>query len=84
MLLGCFLYNTNPPCNEIVGGSGMDPLGLPTLHWIIQAVIDRKQLKTSRRHMGPIFSSILMSRAKSRRWTKNKVDLRFLNELINC
>ena len=84
MLPGCFLYDTNPPCNEIIGVSGIDPLGLLTPHWIIQAVIDRKQLKTSRKHMGPIFSSILMSRAKSRRWTKNKVDLLFLNELINC
>ena len=42
------------------------------------------QLKISRRHMGPIFSSDLRSEAK-RRWTKSKIDFCFLimHELTN-
>ena len=80
-LKGCSPPHTNEPVQfwigfglVLIGGSGLNPLGLLTPHWIIQQVIDRN---ASRRHMGPIYSSDLRSRAK-RRWTKSKIDFCFL------
>ena len=80
-LKGCRPPHTNEPVQfwigfglVLIGGSGLNPLGLLTPHWIIQQVIDRT---ASRRHMGPIYSSDLRSRAK-RRCTKSKIDFCFL------
>ena len=80
-LKGCSPPHTNEPVQfwigfglVLIGGSGLNPLGLLTPHWIIQQVIDRN---ASRRHMGPIYSSDVRSRAK-RRWTKSKIDFCFL------
>ena len=53
-------------------------LGLLSPHWIIQLVIDRNAIEISRRHMDPILSSDLRSRAKRRSWTKCKIDFCFL------
>ena len=84
-LKGCRPPHTNEPVQfwigfglVLIGGSGLNPLGLLTPHWIIQQVIDRN---ASRRHMGPIYSSDLRSRAK-RRWTKSKI-LFSMHELTN-
>ena len=78
-LKGCRPPHTNEPVQfwigfgmVLIGGSGLNPLGLLTPHWIIQLVIDRNAIEISRRHMGPIFSSDLRSRAK-RRWTKSQI-----------
>ena len=80
-LKGCSPPHTNEPVQfwigfglVLIGGSGLNPLGLLTPHWIIQQVIDRN---ASKRHMGPIYSSDLRSRA-IRRWTKSKIDFCFL------
>ena len=80
-LKGCSPPHTNEPVQfwigfglVLIGGSGLNPLGLLTPYWIIQQVIDRN---ASRRHMGPIYSSDVRSRAK-RRWTKSKIDFCFL------
>ena len=58
-LKGCSPPHTNEPVQfwigfglVLIGGSGLNPLGLLTPHWIIQQVIDRN---ASRRHMGPIY-----------------------------
>ena len=83
-LKGCRPPHTNEPVQfwigfgmVLIGGSGLNPLGLLTPHWIIQLVIDRNAIEISRRHMGPIFSSDLRSRAK-RRWTKSQIYFCFL------
>ena len=51
-LKGCRPLHTNEPVQfwigfglVLIGGSGLDPLGLLTPHWIIQLVIDRNAIE---------------------------------------
>ena len=41
----CFLFKFMRACYEVIGGSGLDPLGLLTPHWIIQRVTDRNAIE---------------------------------------
>ena len=41
----CFLLKITRACNEVIGRSGLDPLGLLNPHWIILLVIDRNAIK---------------------------------------
>ena len=40
-----FLFKISRACYKIIGGCGLDPLGLLTPHWIMQLVIGRNAIE---------------------------------------
>ena len=58
-LKGCSPPHTNEPVQfwigfglVLIGGSGLNPLGLLTPHWIIQLVIDRNAIENLQKAHG--------------------------------